>query len=337
METRKVQLTGGSSFVVTLPKEWITRNEIKKHDPLGLIVQPDGSIVITPKTEGEKERRTIALRVDGAVDSRYLYRVLISTYVQGYSVIEIRSSPRIQPLVRATVNEFTQTTVGPEIMEEESDRIVVKDLLDPAEMPFENTIKRLYILVRTMALDAVKGLRERDRGLVEDVMMRDGAIDRLNWLVSRQSAVAMMDSIVARRMNVGPDDATFYFLVSRIIERIGDHAVLIASSSRELIAAKPRREVVAAIDRASEVALDIFTASINAWSRSDILAANQVVESVRTIDEHYKAILDNAFKARGPTSVAEANIAYSLRRIAEYSGDISELTINRLVKTLDAA
>ncbi len=42
MEIRKVQITGGSSYVVTLPKDWAESLKIKKNDPLGLIVQPDG-------------------------------------------------------------------------------------------------------------------------------------------------------------------------------------------------------------------------------------------------------------------------------------------------------
>ncbi|MFZ1898459.1 AbrB/MazE/SpoVT family DNA-binding domain-containing protein, partial [Methanoregula sp.] len=37
MELRRVQMTGGSSFVVTLPKDWITEMRIKKNDPVGLI------------------------------------------------------------------------------------------------------------------------------------------------------------------------------------------------------------------------------------------------------------------------------------------------------------
>ena len=31
MEIRKVQVTGGSSYVITLPKEWIKENKIEKN------------------------------------------------------------------------------------------------------------------------------------------------------------------------------------------------------------------------------------------------------------------------------------------------------------------
>ena len=49
MEIRRVQMTGGASFVVTLPKDWAEGQKIKKNDPVGLIVQPDGTLLGTKK------------------------------------------------------------------------------------------------------------------------------------------------------------------------------------------------------------------------------------------------------------------------------------------------
>ena len=44
MEIHRVQVTGGSSFVLTLPKEWITTSNIKKNDPLSIHIQSDGTL-----------------------------------------------------------------------------------------------------------------------------------------------------------------------------------------------------------------------------------------------------------------------------------------------------
>jgi len=53
MEIRKVQFTGGSSYVITLPKEWIEREKIKKNDPIGVEIQPDGTLLVTKATAEE--------------------------------------------------------------------------------------------------------------------------------------------------------------------------------------------------------------------------------------------------------------------------------------------
>jgi len=41
MQIRRVQFTGGSSYVMTLPKEWIDAQKIKKNDPIGIEEQSD--------------------------------------------------------------------------------------------------------------------------------------------------------------------------------------------------------------------------------------------------------------------------------------------------------
>jgi phosphate uptake regulator len=56
MEIRRVQLTGGSSYIITLPKEWINSVHIKKNDPLGMHIQSDGTLLITPKITQEYKR-----------------------------------------------------------------------------------------------------------------------------------------------------------------------------------------------------------------------------------------------------------------------------------------
>ena len=45
---RRVQITGGSSFMITLPKEWADRIELKNKDHILIREQPDGSLVLKP-------------------------------------------------------------------------------------------------------------------------------------------------------------------------------------------------------------------------------------------------------------------------------------------------
>ena len=57
MEIRRIQMTGGSSYIVTLPKEWIKSLNIKKNDQIGLITQSDGTLLVTPKIDREQTQR----------------------------------------------------------------------------------------------------------------------------------------------------------------------------------------------------------------------------------------------------------------------------------------
>ena len=44
IETRRVQKTGGSSYIVSLPKEWIEKHGIEQKDTIGILSQPDGNL-----------------------------------------------------------------------------------------------------------------------------------------------------------------------------------------------------------------------------------------------------------------------------------------------------
>ena len=48
MDLRRIQITGGSSYMITLPKDWADTVGLKKNDTVGLQPQPDGSLVLYP-------------------------------------------------------------------------------------------------------------------------------------------------------------------------------------------------------------------------------------------------------------------------------------------------
>ena len=87
--------------------------------------------------------------------------------------------------------KFTQILIGPEVVEEDAKTITIKDLLSPTEMPFDKTLKRMYLLVKNMHESAIAALVEGDKALAEDVVTRDRDVDRLQWLIARQSYISI--------------------------------------------------------------------------------------------------------------------------------------------------
>ncbi|HDS63629.1 MAG TPA: phosphate uptake regulator PhoU, partial [Methanofollis liminatans] len=155
MEIRKVQITGGSSYIVSLPKEWIKASRIGKNDPVGLIVQPDGTLLVTPKIDMEAVQRKKELRVNATTDQTYILRCLIGAYISGYTTIVLSAAGRLPPSIRLRVREFTQMAIGQEVVEETETSITIKDLLNPSEMPFQNTIRRMAVIVKAMQQDGI--------------------------------------------------------------------------------------------------------------------------------------------------------------------------------------
>ncbi len=330
IETRKVQKTGGSSYIISLPKIWIDRHGVQKNDTLGILSQPDGNLLITPKIDNEIAIKTKEIMVEDYRDENFLFRVLIGAYIMGFSKIIIKSGRKFDPLIRDSITNFTQIAIGPEIVEESNNIIVIKDLLNPKEMPFEKTIKRMYILVQGMHEDSINAFETRNKELAEEVIKRDNDVDRLHWLIGRQSHIVLRDIILCQKMGITLEKASHYQQMSRFLERIGDHASKIARNVLILIRQELDKSLKEEIKTVSKLSLDLLNKSLDAWLQKSLVLANENIEDIKELIAATEKISLNTTSS-AEVSIAIGYIIESIRRTAEYSGDISEIIINNLV------
>lgn len=332
MEQRKVQKTGGSSYIISLPKEWIVKNNIEKKDSLGIISQPDGNLMITPKSEKEELSRIKEINLDEINSENFLFRVLIGAYIMGFSKKIIKSSRKIESSMRDVIVNFTQIAIGPEIVEERNNFIIIKDLLNPKEMPFDKTIRRMYIIAESMHEEAITALKKKDEEMAEEVIKKDNDIDRLHWLIGRQSHIVLRDIILCQKMGITLEDANHFLQMSRLLERIGDHAVKIAKNVLLILKNDGDSKIIAEVERASKMAIkEIMSKSLAAWLEKDILLANNTIESIKNLISICEDI-SNSLNSNNPEEyLAFSYIIESIRRTGEYAGDICEIIINNLV------
>ncbi len=331
MEIRRVQMTGGSSYIITLPKDWVKSVNIGKNDPIGLLQQPDGTLLVTPKMDKEHTKKSITFKVESEIKQDFLFRKLIGSYIAGFNAITIESKPRIQPKTRSTIRKFIQTTIGQEVVEETDTSITVKDLLNPSEMPFHRTIKRMHIIVKGMYEDAITSIKKNDKRLAEDVIRRDSEIDRLHWLVARQHRIIQQNVNFVEKMGITVDTATTAYLISRILERIGDHVNRIASYVILLLQNPIDEELIKKLDYASTQSLSLLNRSIGAFSKKEIKEANETIDLSDKLEVLCEEIDKLALKQNTPTAISLGYIVESIRRIGEYAEDISETVINHLI------
>jgi phosphate uptake regulator len=332
MEIRKVQLTGGSSFVITLPKDWVEAQKIKKNDPLGLIVQPDGTLLVTQDiTEGQYQKEK-TFDISDIQEPTYLFRLLVGSYIAGFTVIRITSTARILASVRLVVRDFTQMAIGPEVVEETDNLIVLRDLLNPAEMPFDNTLKRMFVIVKNMHLDAVNALETRNSELASEVIARDKDVDRLHWLIGRQTNIILKNASLGRKMGVSTRKVVNSYVISRIIERIGDHAVRMMENAQKITTFSIDPKILSAIGKADTLALSIFDKSIVSFFKGDLKGSNRNIDEVRKLEGLCEGINTLSMNKDPMVAVSLRYITESIRRSGEYAADISESVINYLVE-----
>ena len=91
-EQRKLQVTGGSTFILSLPKDWATRNELKRGSSMMLREEDDGTLSISPTKFEKKEKQDEAfIKVTQNDNPDAIMRTAISAYLNGYNVLHIRA------------------------------------------------------------------------------------------------------------------------------------------------------------------------------------------------------------------------------------------------------
>jgi phosphate uptake regulator len=324
-------MTGGSSLMITLPKEWTESAGIKKNDTLSLYPQPDGSLVVSPPSGKSRTRTEKIIDGDGMNDMDLLYRMLVGAYMSGYHTFTVTSSHRIPEKVRETVEMMTQAAIGVEIVEECDNKMILKDLVDPSEMRMDRTAERMRSLVSNMLTDVTDALKCGDRDAMDNIISRDNDVDRLEWLVARRTNMAHRDPAVCRKIGMNQNEMMSYYIICRIIERIGDHTVTIAKNAKMLTDTAPSAGIKNEISIIGDRVNAVFGSSVNAWKDRNITDANgcireceEIVIACGNINRRaMPEIFDSAFPA--------CLIAGSLRRISEYSMDIAEHAINTSV------
>ena len=321
-------MTGGSSYVLTLPKSWVESLHIQKNDPLGVHVQSDGTLLITRTISDEQVQRMKKLVVDRDTDPGFFLRLLIGTYIAGFTEILITTKERIPGPVRTKIREFSGMVIGPECVEETEQSVLLKALLNPLEMPFENSLKRMFVIVKGMHYDAVEALLTGAHDLAIDVIDRDNDVDRLFWLIARQTNMIMQNTHLSRKMETTIAQMMPYYQVGRIMERVGDHGVRIAHNALKIRPEDVGEDLSAHLQAASTGALRVFERGVEALFTHDPEKANRMIESIHQLEENYALMNQEILSLPTSVAVPVRNMIDSIRRTGEYSADIAENVIN---------
>ena len=324
MELRRIQVTRGGTFFVTLPKEWALKNGLSRGSIVATSETADGRLIIDPKYDVERAPLIVTIR-----PSPYLDREIIGKYLLGYDIIRIEAKDRISLEDRERIKRSSSRLIGLEIIEEDYSRIVMQCLLEPSALPPEKILRREHSIASSMHKDAVTALVEGDTQLAKSVIVRDNEVDRLYFLLVRILRTIIQNPGLGEKLKIYPIDCLDYRLTASLVESIGDQSAQIAEHVIQLNGRKPSREVSRtlldfhrAVFEAQELALVAF------FSRS-ISMANSVREKRSLIDSLYHKA-ESAINTEPPTLIQHLLSATSIiSRIYDHSIDISDLTMPR--------
>ncbi|KTG28388.1 phosphate uptake regulator PhoU [Haloferax profundi] len=331
VETRKVQVTGGSTYTVSIPKDWATENGVSAGSEVEFYPEGD-SLFLTPRSEEERTEGTLDI---SNLEGDELTRAVMTMYVSGFDIIALESG-RITTDQRRTIREATQSLVGLEVLEETRDRVVIRDLLDSSELSIHNAVTRMRLIALSMLEDAIAAIAEMDEDLAHDVIQRDDDVDRLWMVVSRIFRATLRTPKAAEELGLPREVCFDYQSAARQLERIGDHATKIAHLSLNF--EQPvSEEIIAAIEELFEESKKVVNGGMDALFAEDsneaTRLANESRESVQEIDERARKI-DELLRDLDPARAQLLGlIVDSVSRSADYGGNIAETALQKAAPT----
>ena len=144
----------GSSFLVSLPSEWVRKNELKKGSIIIIEVHSDNSLSLLSSDSTGEEPKQVAiayspLSVDSVVNQVY------GAYLLGYDIIRIKGNEQIAFDHRDRIKNAMRKLAGLEIIEEDSANIICQFLLDAGTLVVEKILKRMSTIISGMYKDTV--------------------------------------------------------------------------------------------------------------------------------------------------------------------------------------
>ena len=337
-EQRKLQVTGGSTFVLSLPKGWATRNDLKQGSSMIVREEEDGTLSISPTKFGKKEKKDEAYIKANLTDNPNItMRTAISAYLNGYNIIHIcaQGQKSLSIETRNHLKNFARNyLVGTEIVIDTPNELTLQVLLNYPELTVRNALSRMSIIASSMQKEALIALNDLDYRNAKVVIKTDREVNRFGLYIVRLLKLAVSNPRIVKDIGLNAQrDCIGYRLIAKAVERTADHATKMAENT--LLLKEPvNAELLEKIRQLSVLANIMFEKSIQSLFKQDFNLAESVIEKLEQTHKFEKEAIILVHSVKLEEIVNLRLLIESVRRIAEYASDISEVVLNMTVESV---
>ncbi len=337
-EQRKLQVTGGSTFILSLPKDWATKNELKRGSAMIVREEENGSLSIAPSSFPKQEKQDEAFIKASINDNPdAVMRTAISAYLSGFNVLHIRAQGQkvLSSKLRNHLKSFARNyLVGTEIVIDTPAELTLQVLLNYPELTVQNALSRMGIIASSMHKEAIAALKKLDYPSAKAVIETDREVNRFSLYIVRLLKLAVSNQRVVKEIGLtNQKECLGYRLITKAVERTADHATKMAENTLQL--KEPVNEdLLEKISELSGLAISMFESSMEALFKHDFNLAESVIEKLSQIHKVEKEAVLCSQTAKVEEIVNLRLLIESVRRTAEYASDISEVVLNLNVESV---
>lgn len=209
MDSRKVIKFGNSSFVVTLPNDWVKKNSLSKESQVNISENNNSLIVSVDNVNMEKVAQIDA----NSKPLKLLNREIISYYLKNYLTIKVNGKNIIEKLEEIKVIKEKLSSV--EIVEIHKDSIVLKDLTSYRKLNVLDLIHEIIEMEKILFDELVNDKTDNKHYFISSL---DSNVNKLNFL-GKKAINHNLDNFVAPQEI---RDTIHYWRIIESLEHMGD-------------------------------------------------------------------------------------------------------------------
>ena len=329
-DVRRLQLTGGATYTLSLPKPWISANNLASRDSIRIDWRPSGELMLSPLEDSEERRTEITINL-GGLPKGALYDHLMGAYISGVQEILIKGKVTLNRKTRNEIRRFLRSTRGFEIGEEDDYSTRLISLLNTGELPLSASLNRMYLLLSSLVRDVVEALQGADSELISDHDERERELDGLQYIIESQVGSMLSSSQIVKSLGISRKQGVEYANLARSLERMMDHADQIAKLTMDS-ASIPKLSIQKMPLSALPIWLDsIKTLMINLRQRDTHQiedARNSLKRAQLELEKHEESLWSG--KRKAAPLLFEDRLSESIRRLCAYARDFGEILLNML-------
>jgi phosphate uptake regulator len=322
-------------MVISLPKNWMTLNELNKGDVVSYAIQRDRSLVVYPGAEKKPTPREITIKIGHSDDETLITQKIIGPFLNGYSGITVIAE-KILTVPQRKAIRYIAGRLYMRIMESDSKGVYLQTLTDESKASLDQAIQRMHLISYSMCEDVFNALKTNDISLAKSVFSMDDDVDQFSFLITRILRGAAQSPVLANELRLDPLDCMDYQYLSILIEHAADyvadiakHLIMIDGMGEKI----PSNMLELLYDEGMEV-VDLYIKAVNAFFQRDTDFSVEIMKQIKRIERLDQEIASTTFmNNKKPELIcATCSIREDIKRIAFYAENIAEVTVNHSFK-----
>jgi phosphate uptake regulator len=332
---RRVQFTGKSTYIISLPKDWARSIGITRGSKVFIEIMPDNSLRIRPEPRVSEVKLAKIVDLGAGLDINTAMREIIAAYIAGFESFRVNFNSKTSEAARKLRSLMDAKLANVVLVDESVDSFTYKVVGPPKPLTMMDATSWLSRLVNNTFSDLLRGLRDGDIEALKLVMERDDLVDKAYLMVTRYLTKILMGEVTVDKAGISSHaEAVHYYHAFKTLERIADHLSTIASESTKILEAGGRIEssLVKFLEELSQILRTVTEALVDL----DVETARSTALQIEILKTKLGQLLMATESLN--KDARHITIITSIGRLLGYSLDLAEIVFDiKTVKTVSEA